>query len=129
MRVLLERRLQSALGDWRPRWPASGWEHLKPTKVGAPGPAFGFGQFSILRGTTLAVRNTCRFPAYILLSGAVPGPPGAALLLSWLGCGRPGCKAGLPFFLELVPPYFEISLSTRMRHVTARIMVTAIRNG
>src|SRR5208283_3910893 len=39
-----------------------------------------------------------RFLAYILLSGAVPGPTGAALLCSWLGWGRPGVTAGPPFY-------------------------------
>ena len=42
--------------------------------------------------------DICRFLAYILLSGAVPGPTGAALLFSWLGWGRLGVKAGPPFF-------------------------------
>jgi hypothetical protein len=35
----------------------------------------------------------CRFLAYVLLSGAVPGPTGAAHLFSWLGWGRLGVTA------------------------------------
>ena len=45
-----------------------------------------------------AITANRRFPAYILLSGAVPGPTGAALLFSWLGWERPGVTAGPLFF-------------------------------
>src|ERR1035441_7682367 len=38
-----------------------------------------------------------RFLAYILLSGAVPGPTGAALLFSWLGWGRLGASRAALF--------------------------------
>lgn len=39
----------------------------------------------------------CRFLAYVLLSGAVPGLKTGAALLFGLGWGRPGILARLPF--------------------------------
>src|ERR1035438_5338840 len=50
-----------------------------------------------------------RFLAYILLSGAVPGPTGAALLFSWLGWGRLGASRaalflGSSLFSASLPP-------------------------
>jgi hypothetical protein len=60
--------------------------------------------FSVLRGTGFADR----FLAYILLSGAVPGPTGAALLFSWLGLRRFGVKAGSPFFDRATNAYLAL---------------------
>ena len=54
------------------------------------------GRVSVLGGMEPAIKPTVG-SSYILLSGAVPGPTGAALLFSWLGWGRLGVTAGPPF--------------------------------
>jgi len=46
-------------------------------------------------------RITCRFLAYVLLSGAVPASPGAALSFDWVG-GGPGVIPGHSFLESVV---------------------------
>src|ERR1035437_1420903 len=71
-----------------------------------------------------------RFLAYILLSGAVPGPTGAALLFSWLGWGRLGeSRAALSVLRRKVGSLFTRSFRKPWPRGRLLLINTSLQRG